>query len=365
MARRSSGEGSIGRRKDGTYYGAIRLGDERKWAYGETRKEVVDKLKELARKYEEGMDLNGGQFTVSDFLKRWLADVVAQRNKPRTHESYEQILNDHVIPKLGKLTLTELKPDRVQGLLNDLTKQGLSPRTVNYVRAILRRALNQAVLWRYVTYNVATLVTPPRVEKHKVEPLTRDEARKLLDALKGHRLEALYLMALLLGLRRGEVLGLRIADLDFDAGTVRIEGALQWQRGKLVRDSVKTASSVRMLPLPSTLVPLLRDHVAAQQARFPDNEYVFASTTGTPINPHNLRRQFKEFLRKAKLREIRFHDLRHSCATFLIAGGVHPRTIMQILGHSQISTTLNIYGHVLEETQQSAVQGVAQLLAGE
>lgn len=333
--------------------------------YGKTRKEVADKLKELSQKQAEGMNLDACNITVADFLTRWLADVVAQRNKPRTHESYEQLLTAHVIPQIGKVSLTGLKPDRVQRLLNDLSKQGLSPRTVNYIRAILRRALNEAVLWRYVSYNAAALVTPPRAEKHKVVPLTREEARKLLDALKGHRLEPLYLMALLLGLRRGEVLGLLVGNLDFERGTVRVEGALQWQRGKLVRDSVKTASSVRVLPLPSTLVPLLRDHLAVQQARFPENEYLFASTSGTPINPRNLLRQFKELLRKAKLRDIRFHDLRHSCATFLIAQGVNPRVVMEILGHSQISVTMNTYGHVMQETQAEAIQGVTQLLTGD
>jgi integrase len=305
--------------------------------------------RELRSKAEQGIDLEASRITVGDFLTRWLEDVVRQRNKTRTHESYEQLLTKHVIPRIGKVLLPALKPDHIQRLLNDLTKQQLSARTVTYIRAIVQRALNQAVLWRYVQFNAASLVTPPRAKKHTVEPLTREEARKLLDTA-----------ALLLGLRRGEVPGLLIANLDLECGTVRIDGALQWQRGKLVRDSVKTASSVRILPVPATLVPLLREHLERQQERYPDNEYVFASTTGTPINPRNLLRQFKEPLKKAGLRDIRFHDLRHSCATFLIASGVHPRTIMQVLGHSQISTTLNIYGHVLNETQAAAIEGENQ-----
>jgi integrase len=321
--------------------------------------------RELRSKAEQGIDLEASRITVGDFLTRWLEDVVRQRNKTRTHESYEQLLTKHVIPRIGKVLLPALKPGHIQRLLNDLTKQRLSARTVTYIRAIVQRALNQAVLWRYVQFNAASLVTPPRAKKHTVEPLTREEARKLLDALKGHRLEALYTAALLLGLRRGEVPGLLIANLDLECGTVRIDGALQWQRGKLVRDSVKTASSVRILPVPATLVPLLREHLERQQERYPDNEYVFASTTGTPINPRNLLRQFKEPLKKAGLRDIRFHDLRHSCATFLIASGVHPRTIMQVLGHSQISTTLNIYGHVLNETQAAAIEGIDRLLSGD
>lgn len=364
MARRSSGEGSIGRRKDGSYYGAIRLGDERKWAYGKTRKEVADKLKEFERKYAEGMSLDVGNLTVESFIRQWLADVVAFRNKPRTHVSYEQIATIYIIPHIGTVKLSALRPDRVQQLLNDLSKQGLSARSVTYARAVLRRALNQAVQWRYISYNAAALATPPRPEQHKVEPLTREEARKLLDALKGHRLEALYLMTLFLGLRMGEVLGLLITNVDLERKTVYVEGALQRIRGKLVRDGVKTAASTRLLSLPPMLVSLLAEHLAAQQA-IPGNVYLFTSTAGTPISPDNLRRQFKNVLRKAGLRDMRFHDLRHSCATFLIASGVHPRTIMQILGHSQIGVTMNIYGHVLQEAQTDAVNGISQLLAGD
>ena len=144
---------------------------------------------------------------------------------------------------------------------------------------------------------------------------------------------------------------------------MRIDGTLQYYGGKLVRESTKTAASVRTLPLPDTLLPMLKDHLARQQAKFPENTYVFASVAGTPISPRNLLRQFKALLEKAELREIRFHDLRHSCATFLVAGGVHPRTVMEILGHAQISTTMNIYGHVMHETKVSAVSGIDKLLS--
>jgi len=202
------------------------------------------------------------------------------------------------------------------------------------------------------------------MNKYEIEPLTRDEARRFLDIIKGHRREALYLMTLMLGLREGEALGLLISNLDFAKGTVKIDGILQWQEVGLVRETVKTSSSARTLPLPPSLVPLLKAHLEYQQAHFPNNEYVFASTKGTPINCCNLLKQFKGLLTKAGLREMRFHDLRHSCATFLITNGVHPRTIMAILGHSQISTTMNIYGHVLEETQVAAIDSVDKLLSG-
>jgi integrase len=363
MPRRADGEGSIGKKADGTYYGAIRVDGTRKWVYGATRKEVVEKIKTLRQKAEQGIDLDADKLTVQQFLERWLEDVVKHRNKPRTHQSYTYIVNIHITPALGKIPLTALKPNKVQVLINELVARKLAARTIRYVRAVLRRALTQAMRWRYVSFNAAALVEVPRVEKYDIHPLTREEARQLLDTLKGHRLEPLYLMTLMLGLREGEVLGLLTPNLDFDQATIRIDGTLQYYSGKLVRESTKTEASVRTLPLPDTLIPMLKEHLERQQAKFPDNAYVFASVAGTPISPRNLLRQFKAILKKAKLRDIRFHDLRHSCATFLVARGVHPRTVMEILGHAQVSTTMNIYGHVMHETKVSAVSSIDKLLS--
>lgn len=364
MPKRSSGEGSIGKRADGTYYAAILLEGKRRWVYGSTRKEVADKLKTLQQKREQGLDLDAGRVTVADFLTRWLEEVVQHKNKYRTYRGYKQIVTDHITPSLGKTSLASLRPDKVQQLINSLSASGKSPRTVRNVRAVLRKALNQAMAWRYVTFNAAALVELPRMEQYEIQPLTREEARKLMDAVKGHRLEALYLMALMLGLREGELLGLLLTSLDFDAATVTVNGSLQWEKGKLVRDTTKTKASVRTLPLPVGLATLLQAHIECQQKKFPNNTYLFASTVGTPINPRNLARQFKEILKKQALRQIRFHDLRHSCATFLIARGEHPRTVMDILGHSQISTTMNTYGHVLDPTRTAAVAGLEGFLAG-
>jgi integrase len=230
--------------------------------------------------------------------------------------------------------------------------------TVRNIRAVLRKAINQAMRWRYVQFNAAALVDIPRCEQHKIEPLTLEEARSFLATIKGHRLEALYTMTLLLGLREGEVLGLLTSNLDFDKGTVTIDGALQYQNGKLIRTTTpKTKASIRTLPLPATLVPLLRTLVENAKSA-----YLFVTKKGTPISPFSLIRQFRVLLKRAKLRLIRFHDLRHSCATFLIAAGVHPRTIMTTLGHSEISTTMNIYGHTLDETHIDAIGRIDKLL---
>jgi len=363
--RRGHGEGAIYQRADGLWCASVDLGivngkRRRKVVYGKTRKEVADKLKALHHDQADGINTAPDQQTVAQFLDRWLRDVVARRNKPRTHESYSEMVRLHIVPYIGHQRLQKLLPEHVLALMNALSEKGLSPRTVQYARTILVQALNQAVKWGHVPRNVATLVDAPRVEQHKIEPLTLQQTQALLLAVKGRRLEALYRIALSLGLRRGEVLALWWENIDFEARTLRVEATLQRVRGELVRSMPKTRSGKRLLPLPATLVKALQAHRDKQQG---DSPYVFTSTHGTPIEPRNLIREFKAILKQAGLPETtRFHDLRHSCATFLIAQGVHPRVIMEILGHAQISTTMNIYGHVLPDTHREATDKLDDLL---
>ncbi len=259
-------------------------------------------------------------------------------------------------------------------MLNRLLEDGgihsepLSTQTVHYVHSVLRRALNQALKWGSVTRNVAVLVDPPRVEKHTISFLTPEQGQRLLTAAAGHRLEALYTVALLLGLREGEVLGLRWSDIDFTAHTLRVGQTVQRVSGRLLLAPPKTESSKRLLPLPMKVERALARHAERQEeerAAWGDGwnaaGLVFPSEAGTPIEPRNLVRHFKTLLQRADLPNIRFHDLRHGCATVLISQGVHPRIVMEIMGHSQISVTMNTYGHVLPETQREAARLLDQL----
>src|SRR5215207_7525200 len=275
--RRERGDGAVYQRKDGLWCAVLDLGyvdgkRQRKWLYGKTRKEVVEKLREAQRQQGQGVDLSAEQTTVAEFLQHWLTNVIAQRNKERTQESYDETVRRHISPAIGHHRLDKLRPEHVQIMINALQAKDLH-RTAQYARTLVVRAINQAVKWRLVSYNVAALTEAPRVEKHQIEPLTVEQARALLDAVRGDRYEALYRIALSLGLRRGEILGLRRADVDLERRELRVTGALQRIRGKLVRTTPKTKTSIRTLALPQTVYQALRDHLTRQETIFPHAEY--------------------------------------------------------------------------------------------
>lgn len=373
--RRGAGEGGISRRKDGRYEATIVLGRKdgravRKSLYGRTKKEVQEKLLKAQQSLVQGMPLPDGRQTVGQFLDRWLLDSVAHSVRPRTYASYRQMIRLHVDDDVRRLPLVKLTPQHVQALLNAKTREGLSPRSVQYLRAILRRALAQAVRWGVVARNAAALSDSPRVERARFEPFSPEEARAFLAAVRGNRLEALYTVATALGLRQGEALGLRWQDIDFSHGTLRVVTQLQRIDGKLTLVEPKTRESRRTVSLPAVAVRSLHEHRVRQLEerlsageRWQDHGLVFCTSRGTPICAVNLSREYHRLLARHEIRRIRFHDLRHTCATLLLVQGVDPRVIMDLLGHSQISTTMDIYAHVMPDLRKEAANKMDEVLA--
>jgi integrase len=269
---------------------------------------------------------------------------------------------------LGRHYLDKLTAQHVLAYMNHKIESGLSARTVEYHHATLRVALNAALRWDLVPRNVAELVEPPRVRRHRIEPLSPDDAGRLLAAFRAHRLEALFTVALAVGLRLGEALGLRWEDVNFTDGTVTITGQLQKIDGVWTLVELKSEQSRRVVSLPDVSVRALREHRTRQLAEQLAAErwdnalgLVFTTSVGTPVDDANGRRDLNKAVKRADLRtangqprHVRFHDLRHTCASLLLAQNVHPRVVMDVLGHSQISLTMDTYSYVMPALTRDA-----------
>jgi integrase len=376
MGRRGPNEGTIRQRKDGRWEARVLVTRPdgrraRRSLLGRSRTEVRDKLQTALRVEASGLPLPAGRTSLGTFLEGWLRDSVRPRVRPRTYTSYASIVRVHLAPSLGDLQLARLGPHHVQAFLNAKSAAGLSPRTVAYLRAVLRQALAQAERWGMVTRNVAKLADPPRVPRREVNPLSPDEARRFLDAIRGDRLEALYLIALGAGLRQGEILGLAWNDVDLESSTLTVRHALQRVDGALVLVEPKSATSRRVVALPTLVRDALLAHRARQRAdrllagsRWHDDRrgLVFTTTVGTPMDGIAVIRRFQAILLGAGLPRQRFHDLRHACASLLLAQGVAPRVVMETLGRSQIALTLNTYSHVIPALGRAAADQMDAVL---
>lgn len=362
MSKRGNNEGNIRHRPDGRWEARITLpSGQRKSVYGETRAEVNRKLSRLLAQIEKGVSAPNERLTVAAFFEEWLRDYVKPSVRPKTYISYESDVRLHIIPRFGKIALTKLQPQHIQRMMAEMLEAGLSPRTVADTRATVRRALNIAMRWGMVQRNVATLVDPPKRSDKEPVTLSPEQARTFLAGIQEDRLRALYWVAIAIGLRQGEILGLRWEDVDLDAGTLSVRNALQRIDGEWKLVPPKTERSRRKLRLPTVALDQLRQHCTRQSeerallgAEWDDWGLVFVRPHGKPIFGEVLTKDFQKLLARLGLPKIRFQDLRHSCATFLISQGLSPRVVMETLGHSNIHTTLQIYSHVLEDDRQAA-----------
>jgi integrase len=382
--RRGQSEGSVFQRSDGRWTAILSLGYEngkrkRKSFYGESASEVQVQLLKARSDHSRGLPIAIEKENVAQFLDRWLEDSVKPSVRPLTYQQYHQHVRLYISPALGRLKLSNLTPREVQTFINGQTKKGLSPRTAQLSLVILRRALQQAVKWTLVGRNVAKLVDSPKIRRPEVKPLDPAQAHMFLDAAKGERLEALYSVALSLGLREGEALGLRWNDIDLDKRQLSIRQSLQrvggkrfGQPGKLQFVEPKTERSRRTLHMPAAIVRALPAHRSRQlQERliagsgWKESGLVFTTTIGTPFEPRSAVSDFKRILAKAGLPgSIKFHDLRHSAASLLLAQGVQLRAIMELLGHSTIALTANTYTHLMPSMMEEMADKMDAVLGG-
>lgn len=384
MGKRGHIEG-VRQRKDGRWQAVVELARtlqpdgtrkrNRIYLYAATRNEADELRQQALRDRRQGLLLVAGKVTVGAYLAEWL-EMVKPRLRPSTYRTYEGHVRLHITPEIGHVLLQKLEPWQVQAMLNNIrsSRPGnklASRSTAKYSHAVLRSALDQALKWGLVVRNVAVLVDPPSERRRSVQPFTPDQAHALLAAVKGDRLEAFYTVALALGLRLGEALGLQWEDVDLERGTLQVRRTLQRVGGKLQTFDPKTDSSTRTIRLPGALLAALREHRKGQledrMLAGPDWRelgYVFTTRHGTPLEPSNVRRHFHRVLAQAGLPKLRVHDMRHTAASLMIALGIPPKVVSEILGHSSTRLTLDLYGHLYDSARIEAASKMDDFLSG-
>lgn len=349
----------------------VTVGSRRKALYGATAEEARAKMVKLRRDLQLGIALPDDRVTVGRFLDKWLEDSVKPSKRDNTYRGYEVNVHVHIKPHLGAIRRSKLSPWHIETWQRTLLDSDLAPASVRYARATLQSALAKAEARELVGRNVVKLVAGPPMTRKEVEPFTPEQAQEFLAGVEGDRLEALYVVAFTLGLRIGEILGLRWVDVDLDAGTLRV--VLSWTRSKGEKKFTepKSERSRRTLSLPATTLSTLKSHRLRQLEErmryadeWQDSGLVFVSHFGTPLIDSNVRRSFNRHTERLRLPHRRLHDGRRACASLLLALGVDMRVVMEILDHSQIALTANTYSHSVPQLQEDAARRMDALLAG-
>ncbi|MBA3779735.1 MAG: site-specific integrase [Chloroflexi bacterium] len=307
---------------------------------------------------DHGIRPGDGRLTVGAFLDEWLELSVRDRCRPNTFDSYAFFVRKYLTPALGHVPIAKLGPEHVQRMLTDLTASGkLSPTTVRYVYSVLRIALSRALKAGKVVRNVATLVDPPRKARFELAPLSAEQVQAFLEDVAADRMGPLYVAAIGLGMRQGELLALRWQDVDLEAGTVSVRHTLQRDGRTLA--APKTERAKRTLRLGGEVLASLRAHRVRQLeermaagTRWHDEDFVFTTPLGSPLDSRNVTRAFQAALTRSGLPRQRFHDMRHACATLLLEGGEELGVVSKILGHATLGTTADVYAHLTPAMSQ-------------
>jgi len=310
---------------------------------------------------------------VSEWLTTWLETIARRKVRPSTLRRYRSLVDTHMIPRFGRVRLDRLTPERIEAAWVDMETNGSAPATVLQAHRVLSRSLHVAEQRGHIGANPARLVDAPSVDREEVEPYTREQARQLLGAALGRRNAARWSVALAIGLRQGEALGLRWADVDLDSGVLSVERALQRIKGEgLQLVPLKSKTSRRQILLPPSLLAELKAHRAEQLAErlhagsaWHDLDLVFAQRDGKPIDPRRDWQHWRDLVADAKVPVRRLHDARHTAATLMLLQGVPARVVQAILGHSSITLTMNIYSHVVPEIAADAASRIEDGLWGD
>ena len=344
---------------------------KRKWhSFCGTKRQAQVECSRLISQIKDGVYVEPAKMTVRQFLDYWL-DHMTSQVAPRTHERYGEIALKCVAPLLGNVLLPKLRAVQISAAYSKALaegrrngKDGLAPRTVVHMHRILRQALQQAVDWEMLARNPTDKLKPPKVEQAKMRALDASETAALLEAIWPYRLFMPVLLAVTCGMRRGEITALRWGSVDLVNSQVEIKLSTEQTRNGVREKETKTGRG-RTVALTALAVEELRRHKTGQAEellqlgmRPSDDTYVVAQADGQRLKPNSLTHEFVRFIAGTELPRIQFHDLRHTHATQLLKSNVHPKIVQERLGHEDISTTLNLYSHVLPGMQDAAAKSV-------
>ncbi|MEV3905506.1 tyrosine-type recombinase/integrase [Mycobacterium sp. NPDC050551] len=387
----ANGEGSVYKRmrdgKQAGYIGAVSYTDDagvakRHMVYGKTRREVVDKMKAVRTRLDNGAAVKDSRRTVGDWLAHWRATTLAASDrKASTRELYGNLSRRHLeTGAFGGIRLDRLKPSDVEALVLTMrakTKpasgadpvRALSDATIRQVYTVLRAGLDGAVRDGLLAKNPAAAVKRPAVARKEARHVNTVDVAKLLLCAEGLRYRNVLVLVAGTGMRRGEALALHWSDVDLDGGLLVVRGTLGRVEGKLVISAPKTARSRRSVPIAAPLAAMLREHRMTQQTekqaardQWTDEGLVFATEFGTAVDPRNVLRTIEIAAQKAGMADVGVHTLRHSAAVAWLEAGVHIKAVADLLGHSSIAVTGDVYGHTSDSTARSAVDALVNQL---
>lgn len=364
--RNANGSGSIYQRADGRWEGKATIGYNpsngkliRKSVYGKTQSEVRKKIAEITVEIDKGTYKEPTKLKLAEWLEIWLNEYMTGL-KPLTVKSYRATVNNHIIPALGNVRLTELNPHTVQTFINKLA-EALSPKTVKNVHGVLHQGLSQAAIVGYIPSNPADHCKLPKVTKPKINPLDKGQISAFLDAIRGDYFESIYLVDLFTGMRQSEIVGLTWDCIDFDKGTITIYR--QWQKLKGGYQFVSPKNNKSRVIRPPALVlsaikqvraAQLENQLRAGSAWENQENFVFTNELGQPLKHETIRVHFKKIATSIGLPDLRFHDLRHSFAVLSLQIGDDIKTVQENLGHHSAAFTLDTYAHVTDSMKEES-----------
>ena len=395
--RGSNGASSIYLGKDGYWHGRVTVGvkddgrPDRRHVMGKSKAAITKKVRELERQRDGGRVVRAGSsWTVADWLTHWVENIAAPFVRENTLAGYRVAVNHHLIPGIGAHRLAKLEPEHLERLYVSMMRKGSAAATAHQVHRTVRTALNEAVRRGHLPRNPAVLAKPPRLIEEEIEPYSVEEVRQLLVEAKERRNSARWAVALALGLRQGEALGLRWSDVDLAAGSLVVRRARlrpKWRHGcdgscghkqggycpervplRPETDETKSRAGRRVIGLPDELVELLKEHRKEQDVErktagqlWTEGDWVFATPTGGPVNPRTDYTEWKRLLVRAGVRDGRLHDARHTAATVLLLLGVPERAVMGLMGWSHTAMATR-YQHITGTVRRDVAERVGGLL---